>query len=207
MKKVCAKGPVVRGIDIYHGDLIADVTKLKPAGIEYAFLKAFEYTEDSRFQSRWKSMKAHAILRGAYDFFHPSRDPVEQAIKFLNIVGPLDAADLPCALDWESTDNVPAATDRERALLWLEKVEKISGKTPIVYTGPYFADALRLDARFSRYPLWIAHYGTECPLVPNPWDDWTFWQTSETGFVPGIQGHCDKDVFNGTLEDLKKLCI
>lgn len=204
MKQVCADGPVVRGIDIYHGNMISDVTKLKPAGIEYAFLKAFENSVDPKFQTRWASMKDHGIIRGAYDFFHPGHDPLDQANRFLKAVGPLSPGDLPCVLDWESTDGVPASHDRENALIWLHRVKDGTGKTPIIYTGPYFAQALALDAQFAQYPLWVAHYGVKCPLVPAPWKKWTFWQTSETGSVPGIPGHTDLDVFNGTLEDLRK---
>lgn len=205
MKTICAQGPVVKGIDIYHGDMISNIGLVK-AGIEYAFLKAYEKTIDSKFKSRWVAMKTAGIIRGAYDFFHPNINPLTQANAFLNIVGSLEVGDLPCALDWESTDGVPSATDRANALIWLQHVEQSTGVIPIIYTGPYFADALKLDSRFGRYPLWVAHYGVSCPLVPSPWVNWTFWQTSESGSVPGISGHCDKDVFNGTLDQLKGLC-
>lgn len=203
MKTVCAKGSVTRGIDIYHGDLIKDIDQVKASSIQYVFMKAFEYSLDPSFKSRWASMKTHGIIRGAYDFFHPSKDALTQANSFLGIVGPLDDGDLPCALDWESTDGTPSATDRAKGLVWLEQVEKVTKKTPIIYTGPYFAQALALDSKFSRFPLWAAQYGVKCPVVPAPWTNWTFWQTSESGSVPGISGLCDTDVFNGTLDDLK----
>ena len=41
--------------------------------------------------------------------------------------------------------------------------------------------------------------------MPTPaWSDWTFWQDSSTGMVPGISGNVDLDQFNGTLDDLHK---
>lgn len=203
MLTVCARGDVVRGIDIYHGDMIRDINQVK-VGAVYAFLKAYEYTADSLFAPRWKAMQVAGIIRGAYDFFHPSRDPVAQANAFIKIVGPLGAGDLPCALDWESTDGVPSAKDRDNGLAWLTTVEKATKKIPIIYGGPYFLQALALDSRFSRFPLWVAHYGVRCPLVPKPWQTWTFWQGSDNNSVPGMIGHCDTDVFNGTPADLKK---
>ena len=44
---------------------------------------------------------------------------------------------------------------------------------------------------FSNYPLWIANYGVEAPAVPaNNWGgkSWTFWQYSDDGVVPGVNG-------------------
>ncbi len=203
MKKICAKGEVVRGIDIYHGDLIGDINQVK-TGAVYAFLKAFEYSADSRFAPRWKAMKTAGIIRGAYDFFHPSRPALAQATAFLNLVGTLEPDDLPCVLDWESSDGMPSGKDRDAGFEWLTTVENATKKTPIIYGAPYFLQALALDSRFARFPLWVAHYGVVCPLVPEPWKTWTFWQGSENNSVPGMIGHCDTDVFNGSLDDLKK---
>lgn len=207
MKKVCARGAVVRGIDIYHGDPISDGSKLKPGGVEYCFLKATEGVTlvDNRFESRWTALKNRGIVMGAYHFFHPNRDPYLQANLFLKtILNNLTPQDLPPVLDWETSDGVPSEQDRTRALIFLDRVQEATKRKPIIYGSPYFLQDLHLTKDFADYPLWIAHYGATCPLVPAPWTDWTFWQTSETGQVPGISGNCDKDVFNGTLEDLHK---
>jgi lysozyme len=40
--------------------------------------------------------------------------------------------------------------------------------------------------------------------VPRPWTDWTFWQDSESGDVPGVEGPCDTNSFNGDLDALKE---
>jgi lysozyme len=70
---------------------------------------------------------------------------------------------------------------------------------PLIYTSPdFWRDAVG-GADFSSLPLWVAHYTTECPRVPAPWVEWTFWQHSETGQVPGIQGPVDLDVMRGEL--------
>ncbi len=203
MKQVCAKAAVTRGVDMYHGDAIRDINEVKTFA-NYAYLKAFEYTADSLFLSRWKAMKTAGIIRGAYDFFHPSRDPVLQAERFLKLITDLEPGDLPPSLDWESTDGIPSAKDRESAYAWLLHVEAATKKTPIIYGAPYFLnDVVQFDNRFARFPLWIAHYGVKCPLVPSPWKTWAFWQGSESSAVPGMSGACDTDVFNGDLGDLK----
>lgn len=202
MKTVCASGTTTRGIDIYQGDLINDINKVKASGVVYAFLKAFEYQQDPRFISRWHAMKDDGIIRGAYDFFHPERDPIAQATKFCSIVGALEDTDS-AWLDWETTGGTFNATDRANGLKWLQKVEALTGKIPGIYASPSFLQELVLDKTFLRYPLWVAHYGVKCPLVPTPWTNWNFWQTTGTGNVPGMTGHCDMDLFNGSLSDLQ----
>lgn len=204
MQRVCPKGPVTKGIDIYHGDYISDITKVMGAGFMYAFLKAWENAEDSSFAFRWNALHGK-MIRGAYDFFHPEKNPLTQANQFLAAVGKLEDGDLPHTLDWESTGGTSSATDRANGLVWLTQVEKVSGKTPIIYGSPAFLQALSLDGRFTRYGLWLANYGVTCPSVPSPWSNtWQFWQSNGGTSVPGMRGPCDTDVYNGTLDDLKK---
>jgi hypothetical protein len=38
--------------------------------------------------------------------------------------------------------------------------------------------------------------------MPSGWDEWRFWQFSDKGSVSGIKGAVDRNVFNGTLDDL-----
>lgn len=201
MRQVCPRGETTPGIDIYHGDYISDIQQVVKSGVKYAFLKAWEYTEDSSFAFRWAAMKKSGIIRGAYDFYHPSRDSLVQAKGFLaTFGGKLEDGDLPCALDFEVSDGQSRSTILSGALLWLEYVERETGKRPILYMSPGFT---QLDARFAKYPLWVANYGVKCPHVPDAHQDWAFWQGSESGHVPGMRGVCDKDVFNGSEDDLK----
>lgn len=204
MQRVCAKGPTTAGIDIYQGNLIHDLSELSKH-VSYAYLKAFEYHVDPKFSIRWPAMKQTGVIRGAYDFFHPSKNPIVQADTFLKIVGPLESGDLPCALDWESTDGLPAKADCDAAYAWLDYVEKATKKTPVIYTGPSFMHVLftvTKDLRFSRFPLWIANYGVVCPTVPEPWTNWTFWQGGQSPIL-GMAAPVDRDYFNGSLDDLK----
>ncbi|MGZ3426603.1 MAG: GH25 family lysozyme, partial [Polyangia bacterium] len=41
---VCAKGPVVKGVDVSHYDGTIDWAKVHAAGIDFAFMKATEST-------------------------------------------------------------------------------------------------------------------------------------------------------------------
>jgi lysozyme len=110
-------------------------------------------------------------------------DPVKQAEFFCGVFGKLGGNDLSPVMDWETTDGVASVNDRENGYSFLNSVEQLSGRTPIIYGSPYFLEALSLDSRFLRFPLWTAHYGVKAPLVPAPWTTWSFWQYSGTGAV------------------------
>lgn len=205
MKTICCGPVTTKGIDMYQGDLIANVTLLKPGGIQFAFLKVFEYVEDTRFASRWASMQKNGILRGAYDFFHPEEDPVEQAVQTVQMVGTLGALDM-IWLDWESTGGVAGPQLAANAKAWLNTVWKATGKKPGIYGSPYNLESWTGgDPFFGQFINWIAHYGVKCPLVPSSWNSLNFWQTTGGASVAGMAGPCDTDVFNGTLDELTAL--
>lgn len=200
MKTICPAGPVVMGCDVSHWQPKVNWNKVKAYGVEFVFVKASQYTKDPMFDSHWAGAKGVGLLRGAYHFFTPEIDPIVQAKLFVASIGALDASDMVC-IDWEVTDSVPTASDRTNGLAFLQTVNSLVKKTPIIYTGPYFFEALAPSPSFSSYPLWVAHYGVKCPLIPFPFNGWAFWQKTNTGKIDGI-GACDVDVFNGTSETL-----
>ncbi len=53
----------------------------------------------------------------------------------------------------------------------------------------------------------LPRYGVDCPNVPEGWQSWTFWQTSESGSVPGLSGDADVNLFNGSAADLRALTV
>lgn len=201
MNHVCASGPTVNGYDVSHYQPNLNIhAQMKQRGDAFCFIKATEGigVVDHLYAAHYRAAKAQGMITGAYNFFHPAMDPIAQAKKMESVIGPLGAGDLGPVIDWEATDGTSVFKDREAGYAFLSEVGNATGKTPIVYTGPYFGQALSLDSRFLKFPLWVAHYGTKCPLVPGPWQHWTFWQFTDAGGL-------DLNIFNGSLEDLKKL--
>lgn len=196
MKTVCAVGPTVKGVDVSKWQQPQDWQAFKANGVEFAFIKATEGTTivDHMYTRHKVGARAAGLLIGAYHFFHPKYDPKAQAQLFASTVG---ACDLGFVMDWETTNGVPSAADQAAGHQFLQTVEGLTKRVPIIYTSPYFAQSLALDPAFAKYPLWVAHYGVKCPLVPQPWAKWTFWQYSDKGL--------DFNLFNGTGADLKKL--
>ncbi len=201
MKNICAAGATVPGYDVSHYQPNTHIHEtMRMAGKKFCIIKSDEGNHtDSYFRAHWQAAKLQGMITGAYNFFHPSQDPVTQAKHMESIIGKLGPGDLGPVLDWETTDGLLAFKDKEAAHAFLLHVEQVSGKLPIIYTGPYFAQALALDTRFKRFPLWIAHHGARCPLVPPPWDTWTMWQYSDSN------GKLDVNLFNGNIDQLRQL--
>jgi hypothetical protein len=153
------------------------------------------------------------VVRGAYQFFRSNQDPVAQADKVVDAVGgALAPGDLPPVIDVESKDGQSASTIRNKVQQWIDRIEERLGVTPIVYTGPYFWRDTVAGADFDEHPLWIAHYGTSCPMVPPTWSNlsgvqWMFHQHTSSGRVQGISGDVDMNRFNGTMSQLLALTV
>jgi lysozyme len=205
---VCAGPTTTYGIDVsrFQGDI--DWNKVAGSGVKFAFIQISRSLTDvdAKFEYNWQHAKAAGILRGAYQRFHPEQDVIAQADLFLSKLGPYQAGDLPPVLDVEDANGKTATQIAAAVRQWVEYVEMKLGVRPIIYTGFYFWRDSVGGADFSGYKLWVANYGTACPLVPPAWASWTIHQYSSTAVVPGITANtCDVNKFNGTLAELQAL--
>ncbi len=206
MQTVCAGSETVKGVDVSNYQDVIDWVQAFKAGYEFAFIKASEgYSPDKTSSAHKAGAKAAGLIIGSYHYFHAEKDPILQAQTLLaaSVRGP---GDLPYVMDWEVTGGTLPGEDISCALKFLNEIESKTGIVPIIYTGPYFFESLGAQTQaFKKYPLWIAHYGVPCPDVPAPWDTWTFWQNGSSLQLPGTRGYIDSNLFNGNIEQLKKL--
>jgi lysozyme len=200
---------VVKGIDVSHRQNDVDWARVAAAGVQFCYVKATEGEglKDVRFRENFDGAKAAGLVRGAYHFFRPDKDAEAQAQSFLHVVPTLSSGDLPPMLDVEVGAAKDATSILDGIQTWVEAVENVLGRQPILYTYPSFwTQTLRGSARFSGYLLWIAHYTMKpTPTLPRGFGDYVLWQFSEQGQVDGIAGNVDLDRFNGSLEDLNAL--
>jgi lysozyme len=193
------------GIDVssYQGEI--DWHKVRRAGIVFAFARVSDGVDvlDEQFEANFRGMKRAHVRRGAYQYFRASLDPLAQADLLLATVLRLGRPDLPLVADVETDDGADAETLQANLARWLERVERRTRRRPIIYTSPSMG--ARLGGRFGDYPLWVAHYETDCPRLPDGWARWAFWQRAATGRVRGINGNVDLDHFAGTRGQLARL--
>jgi len=199
------------GIDVSHWQGTINWTKVKSDGTQFAFMKATESNNyyDKTLPTNWAGAKNVGIYRGAYHFARPgSTSGATQARYFVGKVGTLlkEKGALPPVLDLESSGGLSVSRLRAWTSEWLQTVESLTGRTPIIYVSPAFWEYyLGNSTAYTRYPLWLAHYTTGRPRVPGGWSKYTFWQYTSTGRVSGIGGNVDENRFNGTTADLARL--
>lgn len=198
------------------GSIQVDWNRVRAAGRTFAFVKATgsrpigTITKDPCFDRNWAGAGAAGLFRGAYHYAVPSRrsgSAAADARFFVSVTGQLqDPGDLPPVLDLEATGGLRPVEVQDWARTWLTTVAALTGRQPVLYTGPSFwRGSVAGGAAFAGYPLWIAHYTRSAPTVPAPWGTWTFWQSSASGRVAGVSGPVDVDTFNGTAEQLSAI--
>jgi lysozyme len=195
------------GFDVseYQGEINWEQTYHIEEAFELSFVfvraTAGKNKVDSRFKENWKGAKARQLIRGAYHYYRPNENSLEQADNFIKNVR-LQQGDLPPVLDIEKLPKTQSVARLKIGLRnWLTAVEKHYGVKPIIYSGEsYYKDFLREE--FSEYPLWIANYNFWCNDLES---DWHFWQFTEKAKIEGIDGMVDLNFFNGDKNDLLKI--
>lgn len=173
--------------------------------LQYVFIRATagNNKKDIRFDENWAAAKNHHFIRGAYHYYRPNENSLEQAANFIRSVR-LQKGDLPPVLDVEkfpknqSIDSLKLGLQR-----WLKKVDEHYKVRPIIYTSEkYYNDFLKED--FSEYTFWVANYNF---FVENIKNDWLFWQFTEKAKLNGIEERVDVNIYNGTPKMLQYLTI
>ncbi len=205
----CDFGPSVPGLDVSYYQGTINWPTVAADGWKFAIARISHSTTfmDPQFQANWSGIQGAGMIRGAYQYFEPTEDPLAQAQIVIDAVGRLGPGDLPVTVDVESNDPVDPSTYAAVLGTWLDAVEEGTGKKPIIYTGRYYwNDNVGTDA-YADHLLWLAAYVDGCPTPPSAWPDWNIWQWTSTGTIPGMPqaSAVDKNYFQGTEEELAAL--
>ena len=173
--------------------------------LHFVFIRATvgKDRKDHQYNRNWLGAKENKMIRGAYHYYRPNENSLEQAALFIKTVR-LQKGDLPPILDIEklpknqSLDSLKVGLKR-----WLKAIETHYGVKPIIYTGEKYYDDFLKD-EFSNYLFWIANYNFYREEMD---DDWLFWQFTEKASVPGIKGNVDVNIYNGDVEQLRYITV
>ncbi|MCK4731814.1 MAG: PKD domain-containing protein, partial [Methanophagales archaeon] len=208
--------PSLEGIDVshYQGDI--DWSQVYNAGYRFAFAKATEGDHrppqiiDDHFETNMNEGHDAGMLMGAYHFAHPEvNDATDEAQFFVNVADDyLTEGYLRPVLDLESGASLGKTALSTWVHEWMNTVKSETGIEPIIYVNSNYANNY-LDSSVSSYELWIAHWTYDPDASPNTgiWNDWDFWQYSDAGSVPGVNGDVDMDLFNGDMSRLNTFVI
>ncbi len=199
----------------HPGGASIDWSQVKNSGRDFAFVKATEGTGyvNPYFSADWAAIQANGMVRGSYHYAKPNTSPTsaaEQAQYFVATAGRMQATgDLAPILDFEDSGGLSPSALITWVHSWLNTITALTGRTPIIYTYPYFwQSAMSNNTGFTQYPLWIADYnGGSAPNTPliGGWNSWTFWQYTDAGSIPGVPTGVDISKFccdSGTLSSL-----
>jgi lysozyme len=169
--------------------------------LEFVFIRATAGNDrvDGQFKENWLGAKSRKMIRGAYHYYRPNENSLEQAQLFIKTVH-IHKGDLPPVLDIEKLPKGQSLDSLKIGLRrWLKAVEAHYKVKPIIYTGEkYYDDFLKED--FSDYLFWIANYNFYRDKIG---EDWLFWQFTEKASVSGIKGNVDVNIYNGDVEQLR----
>lgn len=173
--------------------------------LHFVFIRATvgKDRKDLQFNRNWLGAKENKMIRGAYHYYRPNENSLEQAALFIKTVQ-LQKGDLPPVLDIEKLPKNQSIENLKLGLKrWLNAVESHYGVKPIIYTGErYYGDFLKEE--FSDYLFWIANYNFYREEIG---EDWLFWQFTEKASVPGIKGNVDINIYNGDLQQLQFITV
>lgn len=188
------------GIDVSYHQGEIDWSKVKSAGISYAFLRAGyrgydtgKLKEDEQFSAHLKEASEAEIDLGVY--FYSQAISKEEAVEEANFV--LEKikgtrVDYPIVFDMEiesekaRTAKLTPAQITDITIAFCERIKE-AGYTPMIYGNIiWMMDHLQLE-RVTGYQKWFAQYYNK-PFFPY---EFQIWQYSSTGKIPGIKGDVD----------------
>jgi GH25 family lysozyme M1 (1,4-beta-N-acetylmuramidase) len=175
------------------------------------------FRADAKYAERKVEGKKRGYKWGGYHYGKPG-DPIKQADFFLEKAKP-EPDDL-LALDLESTDGSKHMSFAE-AREFINRIKEKTGRYPVVYANKEVTEAITnqygADDLFSKTPLWYARFRRSVTdFTAGTWKTYTLWQFScEMNCdaanrsnclytVPGTEYDMDVNVFNGTIEQLKR---
>lgn len=209
---------VPQGMDISHLNGPINWDNLSQQ-ISFVYCKASQGAsfKDPMFQNNLGQIKQKGLIMSAYHFLTFQNTAQQQADNFMGCGIDFSApGTLPPALDveWQVPDSLNKfILDNKAACIqlisdWLQLITTQTGRTPVIYTAKSFwFEYLGNPSGFESYPLWIPAYQNNLPGLPPGWTNYAIWQYSGAGAIDGVTGPVDQDLFNGSMDDLKKLAL
>lgn len=187
---------------------------VRGVGFQFAFVKATEGLNitDPFLNVLVPGARSAGLLTGVYHICWPADNPAAtEAAYFLQVAGQYVAPGfLVPVLDIEPRYNIHGAAMVRWIDEWAGAVRAAKGVNPVIYcSASVAADLHNADPTIDgRYHLWLAGYAPAAQPNTGGWGSWAFWQYTDTGTVPGIEGHnVDLDWFNGNEQSLAQYII
>ena len=192
------------GVDVSIHQNEINWEKVAQSGIDFAMVRlgfrgygTGEAHIDDNYLKNMTGASQAGLDTGVYFFSQAITvdEAIEEALMVVNNLEGLDVK-YPVVYDWEiiyddsaRTDNVPVDVLTDCCIAFCETIKE-AGYTPMIYQNKR-TSMFKLDLeRLQDYDFWLAEYNSE----PSYYYDFTMWQYTSTGSVPGIEGDVDINI-------------
>jgi GH25 family lysozyme M1 (1,4-beta-N-acetylmuramidase) len=213
--------PIGTVIDVsrWNGNINWDL--FRDRGVELAFIRASSGPgspvrgsgPDTLFDRNVAECNRVGVIWGPYHFLYPGAVAEQVALFSAQYERLGGTAGLPPVLDVELSS---LTVDQVK-----EFVDGWSARFPeqrlMIYTNMATWNMLRNPAWSAELDLWVAHWTSakqyiepspgRRPAVPKPWTQWSFWQWTSHGQIPGHRGRIDFNYFNGDRRALNTYLV
>lgn len=194
-----------KGIDVSHHQGDIDFAAVADAGYEFVILRCayrgygMEGTlnEDRKFREYAKAASAAGLEISVYIFSQAINEieSLEEAEFVADIIK--EFPEIKCVVydpelirdDIARTDEISGEQFSKNTIAFCEKVKEY-GYMPMIYSNMVWEAELFDMEALQEYPFWYADY----ERIPQTPYDFEYWQYSEKGQVPGIDGLVDLDI-------------
>lgn len=222
-----ATGDVALGIDVstYQGSIDwtrvarAVVPNLRDNRVRFAFVRLGDgISVDAAFDRNFRGARDAGLKVGAYRYFrarYGGRRVAEIDAALIEKAGGFGLGDLSVALDLETNAanderGNPGSMFPERVLAearsYLERIESLTGRLPLVYSGAYLQSLSLAISRppdeIAQWDLWSPSYTSDARYATG-WGHPTFWQFRSDGRVDGVPNAVDLNYYRGSALSLK----
>jgi len=192
------------GIDISSHQGYIDWAKVSSdKDINFVYIKATEGAtyHSPHYPHNITQARRHGLLVGSYHYLTSSSSIDEQFNNFSKYALK-SAQDLIPMLDVEVRGEWSRSQLIDSVNKFCHLVENLYGVQPMIYSTMGFYNK-NLAPSFNKHLLYIGRYSNEEPEI-NWEGEYTIWQYSETGIIPGIDAYVDLCRFHkdNWLEDI-----
>ena len=142
--------------------------------VDGAIIKMSEYQADDKYRFNADEAFKRDTRFAVYHFWHDTTPYKDQ----FKLIKKLNTYKAPVCLDVEGQScKLVSNKDRTEKLLAICGELRDNGFTPTIYTRKTIWDNKILKQPiWKTYPLWVANYQMQKPLIPRDWKDWSVWQ-------------------------------
>ncbi|WP_241157000.1 GH25 family lysozyme [Adlercreutzia sp. ZJ304] len=197
------------GIDVSEHQKTIDWSQVQLAGVQFAFIRignrgstAGALKVDKEFLANCRGAQQAKIPTSGYFFSQAitadeAREEAEFALEQMHIAEAAGAKFQAIAYDHEAVNidgaranNLSGEQLSENAAAFCEAITA-AGYEPLLYGNQRDLKKLSRQVR-DAFPVWLAEYDTEIPTAPL---DFTIWQYTNAGNIPGIPTQVDLNIW------------